>query len=61
MRLNQEIVKALALSDVRQQFASFDFEPIGSSPEQMASHVNAELAKWANVVRDAKLPRATVH
>jgi tripartite-type tricarboxylate transporter receptor subunit TctC len=57
MRLNQEIVKMLALADVRQQFASFDLEPIGSSPEQMASHVNAELAKWANVVRDAKLPR----
>jgi tripartite-type tricarboxylate transporter receptor subunit TctC len=59
MRLNQEIVKMLALSDVRQQFASFDLEPIGSSPEQMASHVNAELVKWANVVRDAKIPRAT--
>jgi tripartite-type tricarboxylate transporter receptor subunit TctC len=59
MRLNQEIVKVLALSDVRQQFASFDLEPIGNSPEQMASHVNAELAKWANVVRDAKLPRGT--
>lgn len=57
VRLNQEIVKMLALSDVRQQFASFDLEPIGSSPEQMASHVNAELAKWANVVRDAKIPR----
>jgi tripartite-type tricarboxylate transporter receptor subunit TctC len=59
MRLNQEIVKMLALSDVRQQFASFDLEPIGSSPEQMTSHVNAELVKWANVVRDAKLPRGT--
>ncbi len=59
MRLNQEIVKMLALSDVRQQFASFDLEPIGSSPEQMASHVNAELVKWASVVRDAKIPRAT--
>jgi tripartite-type tricarboxylate transporter receptor subunit TctC len=59
MRLNQEIVKMLALSDVRQQFASFDLEPIGSSPEQMASHVNAELVKWADVVREARIPRAT--
>ena len=59
MRLNQEIVKMLAQPDVRQQFASFDLEPIGSSPEQMANHVNAELVKWAAVVRDAKLPRGT--
>ncbi len=57
MRLNQEIVKMLALAEVRQQFASFDFEPIGSSPDQMTAHVNAELVKWAKVVRDAKLPR----
>jgi tripartite-type tricarboxylate transporter receptor subunit TctC len=59
MRLNQEIVKMLALAEVRQQFASFDLEPIGSSPEQMTAHVNAELVKWAKVVRDAKLPRGT--
>jgi len=58
-RLNQEIVKMLALADVRQQFTSFDLEPIGSSPEQMASHVKAEVAKWAKVVRDAKIPRGT--
>ena len=58
-RLNQEIVKMLALADVRQQFASFDLEPIGSSPEQMTAHVNTELVKWAKVVRDAKLPRGT--
>jgi tripartite-type tricarboxylate transporter receptor subunit TctC len=52
-------VKMLALAEVRQQFASFDLEPIGSSPEQMTAHVNAELVKWAKVVRDAKLPRGT--
>jgi len=57
MRLNQEIVKVLALPDVRQQLASFDLEPVGSSPEQMASHVKEELVKWARVAQDAKLTR----
>ena len=61
MRLNQEIVKAVALPDVRKQIAGFDLEPIGSSPEQMASHMNAELVKWANVVRDAKIPRGSLY
>jgi tripartite-type tricarboxylate transporter receptor subunit TctC len=61
MRLNQEIVKALGSTDVRQQFASFDLEPIGSSPEQMTNHVKAELMKWANVVREAKLSPGTLH
>jgi tripartite-type tricarboxylate transporter receptor subunit TctC len=57
MRLNQEIVKVLAFPDVRQQLASFDLEPVGSSPEQMASHVKEELVKWARVAQDAKLTR----
>jgi tripartite-type tricarboxylate transporter receptor subunit TctC len=60
LRLNQEIVKALALAEVRQQFASFDLQPVGSSPEEMTSHVKAELTKYANVVREAKLARGTV-
>jgi tripartite-type tricarboxylate transporter receptor subunit TctC len=59
-RLNQEIVKLLGRADVRQQLASFDLEPVGSSPEQMTSHLNAELVKWAKVVKDAKLSPGTL-
>ena len=60
MRLNQEIVKLLARADVRQQFAGFDLEPVGSSPDQMTNHLKAELVKWAKVVKDAKLSPGTV-
>jgi len=54
-RLNQEIAKILGLADVRQRLASFDLEPVGNSPEQMASHINTELVKWARVAKDAKI------
>lgn len=54
-RLNQEIVKALAAPEVRQQFAAFDIEPGGGSPEQFANHIKSEIVKWANVVKEAKL------
>jgi tripartite-type tricarboxylate transporter receptor subunit TctC len=60
-RLNQEIVKLLRTPDVRQQLSSFDLEPVGSSPEQMTSHLKAELVKWAKVVRDAKLSPGALH
>ncbi|MGZ5231442.1 MAG: Bug family tripartite tricarboxylate transporter substrate binding protein [Burkholderiales bacterium] len=59
-RLNQEIVKVLALPDVRQQLAGYDLEPVGNSPEQMASHMKAEVAKYAKVARDAKIPPGTL-
>jgi len=33
----------------------------GSSPEQMESHVKAELVKWAKVAREAKLSPGTIY
>ena len=54
-RLNQELVKVLARADVRQQFTTFDIEPVGDSPEHMTNFIKAELVKWARVVKDAKL------
>jgi tripartite-type tricarboxylate transporter receptor subunit TctC len=60
MRLNQEIVTVLGLPEVRQQFSSFDLEPVGNSPEQMTSHLKAELVKWAKVARDAKISAGTL-
>jgi tripartite-type tricarboxylate transporter receptor subunit TctC len=60
-RLNQQIVKVLGVAEVRQQFASFDLEPVRSSPEQMTSHLRAELVKWAKVVREAKLSPGMLH
>jgi tripartite-type tricarboxylate transporter receptor subunit TctC len=59
-RLNQEIVKVLGRADVRQQLAGYDLEPVGNSPEQMASHMQAEVAKYAKVARDAKIPPGTL-
>jgi tripartite-type tricarboxylate transporter receptor subunit TctC len=59
-RLNQQVVKVLAAPDVRQQLSGLDMEPAGSSPDQMVSHVKAELVKWAKVARDAKLSRGAL-
>jgi len=28
---------------------------VGSTPEELAAHVKAEIAKWTPVVRDAKI------
>ncbi len=60
-RINQEIVKAITVPEVRQQIAKFDLSPVGSSPEEMSSHINTELVKWANVARSAKLERGTLN
>ena len=50
-RLHAELVKALAMPDVRQKLEEQGADIVGSSPEQFAAHVKREIAKWAKVVK----------
>jgi tripartite-type tricarboxylate transporter receptor subunit TctC len=50
-RLNTEIGKVLALADVRQQFAAQGLELLGGTPEQFATYIAQEVAKWAKVIK----------
>jgi len=50
-RLNAEIVKVLALPDVRNQFAIQGIETFGGTPERFADYIRDEIAKWAKAIR----------
>ena len=52
-RMQAEVVKALALPDVKQRFAAVGFETVGSTPAEFGAYVEKELAKWRKVVQDA--------
>ena len=52
-KLNAEVAKILAMPDVRERFMAQGVEPQGSTPEQFAEHIKAQMAKWARVVQDA--------
>jgi tripartite-type tricarboxylate transporter receptor subunit TctC len=52
-RLNREIVKVVAMPDVRARLSALGFEPIGSTPKQFAERIRSEIDKWAKVVRAA--------
>ena len=54
MRLNTEIVRILALADVRQRLEEMGAAPIANNtPEQFAAFVRREYDKYAKVVRDS--------
>ena len=53
MKLNAEVLKILAMPDVRERFFAQGVEPMGSTPEQFGDHIRSQMAKWAKVVRDA--------
>ena len=52
-RLNGEIVRTLGMPDARERLALQGVEATGSTPEQYAAYIQAEIAKWAKVVKDS--------
>ena len=56
-KLNKELNAILQMPDVKQRFAEQGVTPVGGPPQQFADHIKSEIAKWAGVVRDAKVPQ----
>ena len=52
-RLNQEIVRFLARTDMKDKFFAAGMEPIGSTPEELAAAMKSEMARVGKVIRDA--------
>ena len=51
-RLNQEIVQILKSPDSKDRLIAGGVEAIGSSPEQLASTVKADVSKWGKLIKE---------
>jgi tripartite-type tricarboxylate transporter receptor subunit TctC len=51
--LHREIVKVMALPDIKEKLATLGFEAVGTSPDESAAQFRTESVKWAKVIRDA--------
>ena len=54
-KLHLEIVKVLALPEVRAKLADLGIEVIGNSPEEFAAVIKAEIPKWAKLLKDSAI------
>jgi tripartite-type tricarboxylate transporter receptor subunit TctC len=52
-KLSTEINRILKLPEVNERLSSLGAEPAGSTPDEFAAHIRAEIAKWGKVVRDS--------
>jgi tripartite-type tricarboxylate transporter receptor subunit TctC len=52
-RLNQEFVRAINRTDVRDKFFTSGTDAYPSTPEDFAAKVKADVSKWAKVIKDA--------
>jgi tripartite-type tricarboxylate transporter receptor subunit TctC len=55
LKLNQAMLQALALPDIKERLASLGAEIVATSPEQTAAFFKSELAKYTKVARAAKI------
>ena len=55
-RLNAETVAALRDPGLRERFAAIAAEPVGNSPAQLVERIRTDGARWAEVIRSAKVP-----
>ena len=50
-RLNDAFNRIIGEPDMRKRMLDNGYEPVGGTPEQFGTHIHAEIAKWAPVVK----------
>ena len=52
-KINKDVAAVLKTEEVRREFLIQGAEPIGNTPEEMASFLDRERALWAGVIEKA--------
>lgn len=55
VRINAETVKVLRTPEVRELVHNIGYEPIGSTPQELAEFIRSETVIWAKVIKDANI------
>jgi len=51
-RLQSEVAKIVAQPEIRERFARLDYEPVGGTPEELATAIVKDIARYRNMVKD---------
>jgi tripartite-type tricarboxylate transporter receptor subunit TctC len=54
-KLQAETAKALAQPEIKERLSVLGFEAIGSTPAEFAKYIDAESAKYQQIIKDAKI------
>jgi tripartite-type tricarboxylate transporter receptor subunit TctC len=54
-RLNRELVRIIALPDVKEKLSFIGYTADTDTPDEFAAMMKAEIALWAKVIRDSKI------
>jgi tripartite-type tricarboxylate transporter receptor subunit TctC len=51
--LARELIRIVALPDVKEKLTTLGFTPVGSTPDELAAQIRFDIDRWSKVVRDA--------
>lgn len=54
-RMNAALLDAMKQPDIKAKFETIGAEAIGSSPEELAVHLNGELARWGKLITERNI------
>ena len=57
VRPHREIARMIVLPDVKERLAAIGFTPVANTPEAFGVEMQAQVALWAKIIRDAKIPK----
>lgn len=49
-KLNRSLVTSMGAPEIKEKFEAIGAEPIGSSPEELATYLNKEIERWGRVI-----------
>jgi tripartite-type tricarboxylate transporter receptor subunit TctC len=52
-KVHADVVKAIAMPDVRERMMAQAAEPIGSTPQEYGAFIASEIAKWSKIVKSS--------
>jgi tripartite-type tricarboxylate transporter receptor subunit TctC len=55
-RLHGEVVRIMALPDVKQRMAELGADISANTPQQFAAQIKREATRWSRVIKDANIP-----
>jgi tripartite-type tricarboxylate transporter receptor subunit TctC len=51
--LHREIVRIIALPDMKERLLTLGFETVGSTPDEFAARIQTEIGIWGKIIREA--------
>ncbi len=54
-RWNAALRKVLESPELQRRLADYGLEPVGTTPQQLKTQIESDIAKWANVIKTAKI------